>query len=369
VARVDEYIEWTLYGVKADVATPPLRSLQDPADDGVRMTMFYYPIPPPGDNHEHMQRPDTVLAPRHRMLSGQVLLGIPPPAGTSDDASGRWQADAASLAALRGFPFNYTEQDKCGMPVSGPIWCMTELLANQTYRAYNYPHQTAVYWAMYRVARHYDGMVTFHVPTHVRVPRRCERRGLWVVNTVGVGTRQVTRMSWAWYLERAFKTAMKIGSPNVGLMDGTVFRELLLALHEEAAANATMASWATQLEQAMRKRAEGWAAQTFPYGSEVRHFHLSRLWSMFTASLRRVRGKVAWSGYMLRLDRRVSAQSLTATDAGVEDDSSTLTPRARRRCTCGSNTLGTTRVAVLAVESLVTAAYDSSHHQVQLAGD
>jgi hypothetical protein len=136
---------------------------------------------------------------------------------------------------------------------------MTELLANQTYRAYNYPHQTAVYWAMYRVARHYDGMTT--------------------------------RMSWAWYLERAFKTAMKIGSPNVGLMDGTVFRELLLALHEEAEANTTMAQWATQLEQAMRTRAEGWAAQTFPYGSEVRHTLTS-------------------------CRSQVSARELTATDAG-----------------------------------------------------
>ena len=320
VARVDEYIQWTLYGVKADVATPPLRSLQDPENDGVRMTMFYYPIPPPGDDHDLLQRPDTFLAPRHRMLSGQVLLGIPPtPAGASDDASGRWQADPAGLAALQGFPFNYTEQDKCGMPVSGPIWCMTELLANQTYRAYNYPHQTAVYWAMYRVARHYDGMTT--------------------------------RMSWAWYLERAFKTAMKIGSPNVGLMDGTVFRELLLALHEEAEANTTMAQWATQLEQAMRTRAEGWAAQTFPYGSEVRHTLTS-------------------------CRSQVSARELTATDAGVGHDSSTLTPRGRRRCTCGSNTLGTTRVGgvltckILSNQTVLAPQHTTPlEHQVQVAGE
>jgi hypothetical protein len=44
---VDAYIQWTLYGVKPDVASPPLRSLQDPETDGVRMTMFYYPIVPP----------------------------------------------------------------------------------------------------------------------------------------------------------------------------------------------------------------------------------------------------------------------------------------------------------------------------------
>ena len=50
-ARVDEYIEHTLYGVKPDVAKPPLRSLQIREDeveansesvDGIRMTLFYY---------------------------------------------------------------------------------------------------------------------------------------------------------------------------------------------------------------------------------------------------------------------------------------------------------------------------------------
>ena len=43
-ARLDEFIEWTLYGVKPDTAKPPLKSLQlrpedGGATDGVRMTM------------------------------------------------------------------------------------------------------------------------------------------------------------------------------------------------------------------------------------------------------------------------------------------------------------------------------------------
>jgi len=25
------------------------------------------------------------------------------------------------------FPYRYTEAGKCGMPVNGPIWCMTEV--------------------------------------------------------------------------------------------------------------------------------------------------------------------------------------------------------------------------------------------------
>ena len=53
-AAVNRYIRWTLYGVKPDTASPPLKSLQireeevaaGEADaesvDGVRMTMFYY---------------------------------------------------------------------------------------------------------------------------------------------------------------------------------------------------------------------------------------------------------------------------------------------------------------------------------------
>jgi hypothetical protein len=58
VTRIDDYIKWTLYGIKTDTAKPPFKSLQvggDPATgcqnatrpphidcDGVRMTLFYY---------------------------------------------------------------------------------------------------------------------------------------------------------------------------------------------------------------------------------------------------------------------------------------------------------------------------------------
>jgi len=50
VTRLDDYIKWTLYGVKPDTAKPPLKSLQIRYDepgmegqaDGIRMTMYYY---------------------------------------------------------------------------------------------------------------------------------------------------------------------------------------------------------------------------------------------------------------------------------------------------------------------------------------
>ena len=65
---------------------------------------------------------------------------------------------------------------------------MTENMANMTYRGYNVPHSTAVWLGMYRVARFYDGLTT--------------------------------AFNWAWYLERAFKLVFKLGTPDVGLMDG-----------------------------------------------------------------------------------------------------------------------------------------------------
>ena len=61
VTRLDDYVKWTLYGVKPDTAKPPLKSLQiRPEDclpnvsgsqplgsqcgneDEIRMTMYYY---------------------------------------------------------------------------------------------------------------------------------------------------------------------------------------------------------------------------------------------------------------------------------------------------------------------------------------
>eukprot|EP00325_Prymnesiales_sp_UTEX-LB-985_P031060 CAMPEP_0174740054 /NCGR_PEP_ID=MMETSP1094-20130205/72619_1 /TAXON_ID=156173 /ORGANISM="Chrysochromulina brevifilum, Strain UTEX LB 985" /LENGTH=739 /DNA_ID=CAMNT_0015943689 /DNA_START=33 /DNA_END=2252 /DNA_ORIENTATION=- len=192
VSRVDAYIQWTLYGVKPDTAKPPLKSLQIREDeegnvDGIRMTMFYYDK----DLNNH--------------------------------SSGH-------------FNWTYTEADKCHKPFGGPTWCMTENMANATYRGFNYPHQIASYWAMYHVARH---------------------------------TTLTTRMPWHWYLYRAGKTALKLGTSGVGFMDGTVAREVLIALLVEGAAgNATLGSIGTTLQANMKVRQLHWAATPYPYGSE-----------------------------------------------------------------------------------------------------
>lgn len=143
VERLDEYIVSTLYGIKNDTNTAkwPYKSLQYPEpNNGIRMTMFYY-------NQTH-------------------------------------------------FDWNYSEQPKCDPPLGNDTseldnWCMMEPYANATYRGFNYPHQIASYYAMYRVARYHDTIKT--------------------------------RANWQWYLERAVNTSLRLGGSKVGYMDGTVY--------------------------------------------------------------------------------------------------------------------------------------------------
>lgn len=202
IQRLDDYVKWTLYGVKPDVAKPPLKSLQiRPEDiasnastdlDGIRMTMYYY-----NDS------------------------GFPSPS-----TSGH-------------FKYDYKEADKCKMNNGGdggPNWCMSEHLANATYRSFNYPHHTATYLALYLAARN---------------------------------TKLSTYRSWQWYLARAANTTIRFGAPTVGVMDGTVFREVLRCVREEASVdNETWGDSASAIEANMYARAAYFASEEYPYGSE-----------------------------------------------------------------------------------------------------
>ncbi len=107
---------------------------------------------------------------------------------------------------------------------------------------------------MYRIARNYDGLRT--------------------------------RQPWDWYLERAVRTTLQFGCwddrsqsfsciPSVGVMDGTVFRELLLDLTAEGTQNSTWAQWAQAIGEMMLKRTvtgidgqPGWNDLPAPFGSE-----------------------------------------------------------------------------------------------------
>eukprot|EP00911_Craspedida_sp_UC1_P000404 UC1_evm1s305 len=78
-------------------------------------------------------------------------------------------------------------------------------------------------------------------------------------------------MSWQWYLMRAANTTLAVGSPGTGVMDGTVFREVLNALKAETSepgCDAIFNSTATQIEQNMLNRQQRWEKQAYPYGSE-----------------------------------------------------------------------------------------------------
>ena len=202
-ARLSEYAENTLLGVKPDVGRGPLRSLQE-EDWTVRMTMFYY------------------------------TCKVQDPKNPSPWCKAHYNTSY--------FEHNYTEMPKCGQPVlGGPIWCMTEDMANMTYRGYNVPHQTAVHYALYTAAR-------FNEHVAAKLPH-----------------------DWETYLYRAGHTAVALGTPNVGLMDGTIFRFVLEALQEEARGDGNVTQWQTladQLTANMKSRAQQFAAMTFPYGSE-----------------------------------------------------------------------------------------------------
>ncbi|MFT3746569.1 MAG: DUF5695 domain-containing protein [Pyrinomonadaceae bacterium] len=110
-------------------------------------------------------------------------------------------------------------------------------------RGYNYPHVVAAYWSMYRNARNTEGLVKNH--------------------------------PWDWYLDQAFNTTKfafskkpngeyVVGYVELGLMEGTIFLELLKDLKREG-----WADKAAEIEKLMKTRADAWAKEEYPFGSEM----------------------------------------------------------------------------------------------------
>ena len=104
-------------------------------------------------------------------------------------------------------------------------------------RSFDYPHVAAAYWVLYRLARNHPGLSTRH--------------------------------SWDWYLQRAYETSVAMsqlaaGYAEFGQMEGDIFVFILEDLKREG-----YQQQATQLESAMRARAEHWREQAFPFGSEM----------------------------------------------------------------------------------------------------
>jgi hypothetical protein len=129
--------------------------------------------------------------------------------------------------------------------------------ADAVNRAYDYPHVVSAYWSMYRLARNNQGLITAAVSADP--------------------TSSHPRRSWQWYLDHAFNTVKfmtggfaepgarpAVGYVNVGLMNGDIFIMLLDDLKREG--------WKEQadyLEAAMKRRADRWNADAYPFGSEM----------------------------------------------------------------------------------------------------
>lgn len=114
--------------------------------------------------------------------------------------------------------------------------------ADDTGRAYNYPHVAAAHWTMYRLLRNHPGLI------------------------------ENAQHEWDWYLDKAFNTAkflgggfdVGVGWRDMGLMEGSVFKNILDDLRREG--------WkekADEMEALMRKRAKHWESLQYPYGSEM----------------------------------------------------------------------------------------------------
>jgi hypothetical protein len=104
-------------------------------------------------------------------------------------------------------------------------------------RSFNYPHVAAAYWVLYRLARNHQGLVTNH--------------------------------PWDWYLSHAYETSLAMsnlapGYAVFGQMEGDIFLQILLDLQREG-----MKEQADALEASMRKRAERWKKEKYPFGSEM----------------------------------------------------------------------------------------------------
>lgn len=104
-------------------------------------------------------------------------------------------------------------------------------------RSYNYPHVVAAYWVLYRLARDHQGMATHH--------------------------------DWKWYLIQAYETSMAMTRyahdlAQFGQMEGDIFPAVLDDLKREG-----MMTEASNLEAAMRARADVWQKEPYPFGSEM----------------------------------------------------------------------------------------------------
>jgi hypothetical protein len=103
--------------------------------------------------------------------------------------------------------------------------------AYQTDRPFNYVHVTTVYWSLYRIGRYHPSLLKLH--------------------------------TWDWYLNQAYNTAIAQPFSSVGLMNGSLYADLLADLKREG-----WNTQATTLQNNEHEREKLWAKESYPFASE-----------------------------------------------------------------------------------------------------
>lgn len=155
--------------------------------------------------------------------------------------------DGANKYGVRKSLFYYSPQDVAFNYDSSLNWTTwtswKKTDAESIGRGYNYPHVVAAYWSLYRIARGHQGLVSKH--------------------------------TWDWYLEQAYQTTKfmfgrnpnghrRVGYVELGLMEGTIFLQLLQDIKREG-----WTEKAADIETLMKERADRWKLEAYPFGSEM----------------------------------------------------------------------------------------------------
>jgi hypothetical protein len=137
-------------------------------------------------------------------------------------------------------------------------------------RQYNWPHQLSVYYALYRVARDWTGLATAAGLRHgwdwyldmsaVTLTQMACPDPVTGVMTCIPDVSSIAGVLLHANVQMGVGVLLPCGQLQVGLMDGTVFREILDALTVEAAAGSpspgqyTWAQWAANVTQVNLER-------------------------------------------------------------------------------------------------------------------
>ena len=142
----------------------------------------------------------------------------------------------------------FSEYCRACWPDCNWMVCWTEEKSLETWRAYNYPHVTAVHWALYRAGRYAHPPLTQRQGWEVHL-RRAHVTALALYNMGGD--------PWS------KKAGGGVGTSQWGVMVGSVFPDLLDDLRREG-----WVKEAEQLQVVMEARLAVWLSMPFPYGSE-----------------------------------------------------------------------------------------------------